>query len=108
MKSVSILLALLLLSTTSFAEPTWHVSKVTNVYPTSTGDFIIVFENPSAACSRADNYFYVEAGQNGVTPEGRDKMFSVVLSAALAGKDITVNFDSSSAKCNVNRLHIRI
>lgn len=108
MKNICFLLALMLLSTPSLAASVWHTSKISHVYPISSGDFIIIFENTSQDCTRSDNYFYVEANQNGVTPEGRDKMFSTVLSAALAGKEITINFDSSSDKCHVNRLYIRI
>lgn len=108
MKKIYFVLTLLLLSTSTLAEPTWHTSKVNNVYPLGNGDFIIIFENSNPACTQTGGYFYVEANQNGVTPEGRDKMFSVALSAALAGKEITINFESSSPNCNINRLYIRI
>lgn len=87
---------------------TWFTSNVKMVYPLSTGDFVITFKdaNPNCRDGKAGSYHYVREGSNSVSREGVKSMLSTVLTAASTGRKVSVNFDSDSDECAVNRLHI--
>ena len=104
MKKIITSLLLAGLSVPSIADFSWHASEIKRIYPQANGGFVITFKNPSANCTRADNYHYVAANAAGVTPEGVKAMLSVSLTAATLGKPISVYFDKDSQGCYINRL----
>ncbi len=95
-----------LVSSMSLSDARWHTSKVARVYPLSDGAFVITFQNFTEACTNGDKYFYVQAGQNGASAEGVEKMYSLAMTAGVTGKDLSINFDSTSLKCFVNRMSV--
>ncbi|MCP4486711.1 MAG: response regulator receiver protein [Gammaproteobacteria bacterium] len=91
------------------ATDQWHVGgKVDLVFATSNGDLIIVFDKDSVHCTSGENpdYYRVAVGQNGVTAEGANKIYSAALTAGAANKTLDINFDDSSSECYVNRARI--
>lgn len=101
------LLAIVLLPATVSAENVWHTSVVKKVYPLGSGQFVVMLEEDSAACSSGvtpNKYYYAAVGKNGVTQEGLELFYSTVLSAGIAGNPISIVFDTSTDKCFINRL----
>lgn len=94
---------------TAFAG-TWHSSKISHVYPTASGEFVLKFESDSAACTSGDSpdYYRVKVGENYVTQEGANKIFATALAAAMAGKTINIYFDETTSHCYINRIQIQI
>ncbi len=105
MKKV-VIITLLMLTTISsvYAGESWHTSKIEKIYPLSTGDFVIIFTNPAEGCLHPNGYHYVTINESGVTAEGIRNMLSVALTAGTTGKEITANFENTSATCPINRL----
>jgi len=103
-----LILALSLFSAVTAAGPNdvWHTSNIKQLYPLSSGDFIIRFTTDSDECAREDKYHYVLVGENQVTAEGSNNMLSVALTAATLGKEISINFDKTSPSCAINRLNL--
>ena len=104
--------ALLGFANYSYAFSTF-TSTISHVYPhsddSSEGNFIILFSSDvGTACTNASNpkYYYFRNGVAGVNKESRDKMYSAILTAAAAKKNVTVWFDESSPNCDVNRLWV--
>ncbi|MCG7534892.1 hypothetical protein [Pseudoalteromonas sp. OOF1S-7] len=93
------------------ASAKWHNSKIDTLYPLSKGGFVIAFETNAPDCSQAVNisnkYHYVEVDQNGMTQEGANKIYSLALMAAASGKSLTVNYDSATDKCYINRAYVK-
>lgn len=105
----TILLTLTFLSASlAMADPTWHTSKINKVYPLSDGSVVVIFTNDSPICTNGNNpkYHYFGSGMNGVTEAGFKNMYSAILAAAASGRDVTINFDSSSPECPINRLSV--
>lgn len=108
------LLAIIKIALVSFAvsaeASTWHTAEIKRVYALSNGDYILQFKSDSPACTSGDSpdYYRVSVGENGVTAEGADKMYSAALSAAVAGKMVSIFFDASTSLCYVNRLYIEM
>jgi len=90
------------------AQAKWHTSKVSKVYPLADGRVIVKFQSDHPNCTNNNNpkYYYLGVGVNGVTEGGFKNMYSVLLTAGASGKDVTINFDSSSSGCDINRLSI--
>lgn len=109
MNKCSIIFILCIISgPASAVNSKWFTSDVKMVYPLSTGDFVITFKdaNPDCRDGKTGAYHYVREGSNSVSREGVKSMLSTVLTAASTGRKVSVNFDSDSEHCAVNRLHI--
>lgn len=100
------LIILLSVGAQVFADHVWHESKVKWIYPQANGSIVITFENSSARCLNGNAYYYLKVGENHVTEEALDKYYSLALSAALSGKPLHVNFDTSSNECFINRMFV--
>ncbi|WP_444901326.1 response regulator receiver protein [Microbulbifer sp. SSSA007] len=108
MKKILLLLCGFLLPAICNAEFYWHTSKIKAVYPLADGNFVLQFENESSDCPGqfSPKYHYVSVGESGVTQEGSEKIYSAALSAAMANKQVRINFDGSQPNCFINRLII--
>ena len=93
-------------STHTFAQSMWHTSKVSQVYPLADGRVVVIFQSDHASCLNASSpkYYYLGEGFNGVTQAGFENIYSALLTAGASGRDVTINFDSSSSGCEINRL----
>ncbi|MEX2964652.1 response regulator receiver protein [Microbulbifer sp. TYP-18] len=106
MRKMIALLITALISLPATAQEVGFTSQVTRVYPFGDGSFVITLEASSPSCTSTDNYYYVKVGENGVTQEGLQLMFSAALAGLASEKQVTVVFDSSSSSCYINRLFI--
>ena len=105
MKSILAIL-LMLFSLKNFAAGVWHTSTVDSVYLFAPGSLAVNFNTDSSSCpntSSPKNY-YVTVGQNGVTQEAQNKMYSALIAAGMAGKDVKIYFEDSSTGCYINRV----
>ena len=86
----------------------WATAAVSSVYPLANGSFVLTLTTSPPGCPSTSNpkYLYVVAGENGVTADGVKAMLATALTAAVAGKQLSVAFDDSSASCYVNRLSL--
>ena len=89
---------------TSHAADAWHIGKLTKVY--SLADGSIDSDAPSCSNTNQPKYDYVRSGENGMTPEGVRNLLSSSLAAAAQGKPVSINFDSATQHCCVNRLAV--
>ncbi|MFA0813454.1 response regulator receiver protein [Microbulbifer epialgicus] len=105
---LKVLIISILFSLPAIAEDTWHNSTVSDIYPLSDGSFVIIFNEDSPSCSTSTkpHQYLVKVGQNSVTQEGLNLMFSAALAGAAAGKEIHINFENISGNCLVNRLRL--
>ena len=89
---------------------TWHGSKISHVYPTASGEFILRFVSDSAACTSGESpdYYRVKVGKNDITEEGSKKIFATALAAAMAEKTVNIYFDETTSSCYINRIQIEI
>ncbi|TQV75620.1 response regulator receiver protein [Aliikangiella marina] len=89
----------------SVCANTWHSAEIQRIYPLANGDFVISFKSDAPDCTNPNTpkYHYVSSGQGGLSPEGRDKIYSLVLTAATSGKSVSINFDKNDNNCYVNR-----
>jgi len=103
-----IFLLLTMISTHVLAQSTWHTSKVSEIYPLADGRLVVIFQSDHPNCTNGNspNYYFVGEGYNGVTKVGFNNMYSALLTAGAAGKDVAINFDSSSPDCDINRLYV--
>ncbi|MCP5079547.1 MAG: response regulator receiver protein [Psychromonas sp.] len=99
---------LAIFSTHVLAQPTWHTSKVANVYPLSDGRVVVRFQSDHTGCTNGNTpkYYYLGVGHNGVTELGLKNMYSALLTAGASKKDVTINFDSATEYCEINRLSV--
>jgi hypothetical protein len=83
----------------------WATDTLRYVYPLSTGNFVIALNSNPAICPAVGDpkYFYVVAGENGVTVDGVKAMLASALAAMAMGKQIQIAFDNSTTNCYVNR-----
>jgi hypothetical protein len=104
-----LLVGVLMASSLAHAAERWHTSKVQFVYPQGDGSFILGLVQNNVSCLSAatpTQYFYIVAGQNGVSSDGLKQMFAAALAAYATGSVLTVVFDDSTAFCYINRLTI--
>lgn len=87
---------------------TWHNSTIKSVYPLADGNFILTLEGDSQQCTSTNSpdYYYVEVGENSITAEGVDIIYSAALTAAVSGKSVDIYFDESTPKCHINRIRV--
>ena len=92
----------------SWGTPTWHTATIRSVYPLASGAFVLTFASDSPSCTNANSphYYRVEVGQNGVTAEAARNMYGLALAAATTGKPVTINFESNTANCFINRMAV--
>jgi len=83
----------------------WATDTIRYVYPLSTGNFVIALNSNPAICPAVGDpkYFYVVAGENGVTADGVKAMLASALAAMAMGKQLQIAFDNSTTYCYVNR-----
>jgi len=106
---LTVLFVLFSLATSAGAAATWHTAKITHVYPAGEGTHVVLrFDADSPACTNTNDsdYYYIYVGENGVTADGLKILLSTALAAAAAGKTVTINFDSASPNCYINRLWV--
>jgi hypothetical protein len=99
------LLAMMIASGANAVEG-WATDTLKYVYPLSTGNFVIALNSNPAICPAVGDpkYFYVVAGENGVTADGVKAMLAAALAAMAMGKQLQIAFDNSTTYCYVNRL----
>ncbi|SMF03958.1 hypothetical protein SAMN02745866_00317 [Alteromonadaceae bacterium Bs31] len=103
---IFITLIIFSLSALSHGEAVWKEGEVSWVYPQANGSFAVTFKDPSPDCTHSSGYHYAKVGENSVTQEGLNNMYSLALVAATTGKKLKVNFKSESSACFVNRMYI--
>ncbi|MFA0814056.1 response regulator receiver protein [Microbulbifer epialgicus] len=83
-------------------------SIIKRVYPQSNGTLVLTFHDDPQSCTSPStpNYYYVKVGENGVTQEGLNLMFSTALAAGAAQQKVSVYFDTSTNSCFINRLSV--
>ena len=96
----------LLASMQAVGAQVWVNSKIGMVYPQSDGMVAIVLKNPSPECGNASDYMHIKVGEQGVTQDALDNMYSLVLLAAASERNIQINFESGSSACFINRMFI--
>lgn len=103
------LIVLILSPLTALASPQWHSSQLHSIYPLADGAFALSFKTDSAQCTSTETpkYYYVRVGENGVTQDAAEKIYSAALAAGMADKEVQVNFDDATDGCFVNRLYLK-
>jgi len=106
LRNVLVFIVLGCASGAAWSASIWHKSTIRTVYPQADGSFVLRLSADSVDCSNQNvpKYYKVATDQNGVTDEGRRQMYAAALAAAAAGKEVTINFDSDTTSCYVNRL----
>lgn len=101
-------IVLLLISSVAHAADSWHTSTLKFVYPLGDGSFVVGFTQNSVYCTNPNNpqYFYVVAGQYGVTADGVKAMLATALVAYTQGSTLSIAFDGTSSACYINRFSI--
>jgi hypothetical protein len=104
----TLVLSCSLIATGSRAAETWHSGKIITVYPLANGSFVIAMDTDAAACTNTSKpkYHFVQVGQNSVTADGAKSILATALAAAAQGKTVTLNYDSDSASCYINRISV--
>jgi hypothetical protein len=108
--AVIILLCLgLLVSTQADAAVAYMQSTVKFVYPLGDGSFVLGFTNDAGTCASPNSpkYFYVMAGQNGVTADGVKAMLATALAAFTAGYTLWIAYDDATTSCYINRFSVQ-
>ena len=98
----------LVFAANAWAAQTWHVSTIRSVYPLANGTFILTFTTDSPHCTNANSphYYLVAAGSGGVTADAARNMYALALTAAASSRSVTINFESSSTSCYINRMAV--
>lgn len=81
-------------------------SRVTQVIPLASGDFMLAFQDAAPACTNPDKNFYVMVGKSGVTVTGSEKMYGAALSAAATRSRVQVMFDDAYKFCYVSQIKV--
>jgi hypothetical protein len=107
-RTIGAVLALWFITGTALAANAYHGAQLKSVYPLSDGSFVLVFMTDTAACSSTNSpkYFYVTAGQNGVTADGVKNMLAAALTAFALEKLVYIAFDDATPSCYINRLSV--
>lgn len=106
MKYIVVTILALLFTSPVQAENVWFKSKIKMFYPNPNGTLVLLFTGDSTQCTSVGKYHHLLAGQAGVTQEAFNNMYSLALTAATTGKEISVNFDTSSSNCYINRMFV--
>jgi len=111
MKTLFVLVGLLGFATAgqSQAATAYVQSTVKFVYPQGDGSFVLGFVSDAGTCSNVNSpkYFYVVAGQNGVTADGLRAMLATALTAFATGSMLAAAFDDATANCYINRISVQ-
>jgi len=93
----------------SYAQPTWHTAKINTIYPLANGMVVIRFVTDDSSCTNGNNpkYHYLAVNENGVTEDGFKNIYSSALVGAAAGKNVTINYESNTSNCFINRLSVQ-
>ena len=93
-------------SASVFASPTWHTSTIKQIYPLSDGGVVLIFNSDSASCTNGNSpkYYSLSISENGVSDAGFKNIYSIALVAAASAKQVTINFESNTSACYINRL----
>jgi hypothetical protein len=91
------------------ATTQYFQSTLQSVYPLADGSFVLIFSQSGSNCHSLNSppYFYVAAGQNGVTADGVKGMLATALTAFSLGKTLAGAFDDSTPYCYVNRFSMQ-
>jgi len=91
------------------AATQYFQSTLQSVYPLADGSFVLIFTQSGSNCHSLNSppYFYVTAGQNGVTADGVKAMLATALTAFSLGKTLAGAFDDSTPNCYVNRFSMQ-
>ena len=105
---IFILLSLLAVTQIVNSAPTWHTANIKQVYPLANGDIVLMFDADHPECQNNGNpkYYYLIVGENELTTEGQKNLYSAALTAAATGNAVTINFESTSPSCAINRLSV--
>lgn len=109
--TVIMVLMLNCLGAEAHAADVWQSSVlIKHVYPLSDGSFVLRLDSnsdhPSCTSIYSPKYYMVKVGENGVTTEASNKLYSVALLAAASGKRVSFGFSDSSSDCFINRLQV--
>ncbi len=109
MKTVALIITLMF-PLFAYSAAIWSPSTtIRGFYPLSGGIFVITLNEDAPSCtngSSPNKYYYVKVGENSMTQEGADKIFSAALAAAASGKKVRFSFDDSTPYCYINRLYV--
>lgn len=99
----------IVVSAPASAAPAWIQSTVKFVYPLGDGSFVLGFVNDAGTCTSTNSpkYFYVVAGQNGVTADGLKAMLATALTAFSTGSTLSASFDDATSSCYINRFSMQ-
>jgi hypothetical protein len=106
MKKFVLAIAISLSSFSAFADNVWLHSTIKRVYPLADGSFVLIFNDPSPHCTSVDSYHRVKADSNGMTAEGVKNLLAASLTAATAQKPVSINFETNTGSCFVNRMQV--
>jgi hypothetical protein len=70
---------------------------------------VLRFVNDAGTCNNPNSpkYFYVVAGQHGVTADGVKAMLATALTAFTTGGTLSAAFDDATANCYINRFPLQ-
>ena len=107
-----LLICSLVASASANAAVAWIQSTVKFVYPLGDGSFVLGFANDAGTCTSpqpppSSKYFYVVAGQNGVTADGVKAMLATALTAFATGSSLAAVFDDATPQCYINRFSMQ-
>ena len=107
MKFFTIFIALFL-SLAVQADNKWHDSTIKTIYPTADGGFVLILDTDSSNCPQTavGKYHYVTVGDNSMTTEGANKIYSLALMAAATDKVVNIYFNDATNRCAINRMHV--
>ena len=93
----------------AFATTRWFQSTLAFVYPLGDGSFVLGFTQASPQCQSPNSpqYFYVAAGQNGVTADGAKAMLATALTAFALERSLSIVFDDATPSCYINRFSMQ-
>jgi len=86
----------------------WWTGDIYRVFPLASGEVVVSFEVSAPSCTGADTHKFhrIKVGENSMTQEGADKIYSLLLAAASSKRQVSINFDDATNKCYVNRAYI--
>lgn len=81
-------------------------SRVTQVIPLASGDFMLAFQDVAPTCTNPDRNFYVMVGKSNVTVAGSEKIYAAALSAAATRSRVQVLFDDGYRFCYISQFKV--
>lgn len=108
MKKILFIVSSMLISLPLSAANVWHSARISSVYPQADGSVILLFDVDSSYCTHTGSpkYYNVVVGQNSVTAQGAQNIYSAALSAAALNKPVNFVFDDNTSSCYINRLSV--